>query len=350
MIMKLGRRELLMAMSVLPLVGGTAFAQRTVSNKNIPKMIKPKRLKPGDTIAMIAPSSSATPENYQRAIRNLESLGFKVKPGKYASGRRGDFSGTDAERLEDLHWAFKDKAIDGVWCLRGGTGAPRLLPQIDFDLIRRNPKAFIGYSDITALHLAINQKCGLVTFHGPVGTSEYSDYTRSGILDVVTKTTAPPKISLSEFNRAQTNPLYTAKTIVRGKASGILTGGNLSLLAAVAGTPWGLKDLSGKILFIEDINEAPYRVERMFTQLRNSTDMRKLAGVALGIFEKCDPPSEGLPSVMDYALDRFGDLDIPVVYGLSFGHIRDQFTLPVGIRAELDADKLEMTFLESAVA
>lgn len=348
--MKMTRRDILKAVSALPLFGGSLFAQRRGSIKLNTKMIKPQRIKPGDTIAMIAPSSSATPENYQRAIRNLESLGFIVKPGRYAAGRRGDFSGTDAERLEDIHWAFSDKSIKGVWCLRGGTGAPRLLPSIDYDLIRKNPKVFIGYSDITALHLAISQKCGLVTFHGPVGTSDYSDYTKSGILDVVTKTSATLKITVSDFNRSQSNPLYTAKTIVGGKASGVLTGGNLSLLSALAGTPWGLRDVAGKILFIEDINEAPYRVERMFTQLRNSTDIRKVAGIALGIFEKCDPPSEGLPTVMDYAKDRFGDLGVPVVYGLSFGHIRDQFTLPVGVRAELDADRHELTLLESAVS
>jgi muramoyltetrapeptide carboxypeptidase len=346
--MKIYRRDLLKALSILPFVGGSAFAARLQESSNR-KMIKPRRLKPGDTVALIAPSSSAAPDAYQRAIKNIEGLGFKVKQGKYAAGKSGDFSGTDAQRLEDLHWAFSDKSIDAVWCLRGGTGAPRLLPSINYDLIRKNPKIFIGYSDITALHLAINQRCGLVTFHGPVGTSEYSDYTRSHVLKALTTTTSPVRIAPSEFNQAQPNPLYTAKTIVRGQATGTLIGGNLSLLSAVAGTPWGLRDLAGKILFIEDINEAPYRVERMFTQLRNSTDMRKLAGIALGIFEKCDPPAAGLPTVMDYAKDRFGDLGIPVAYGLSFGHIRDQFTLPVGTRAELDADRLEMTLLESAV-
>lgn len=238
----------------------------------------------------------------------------------------------------------------GIWCIRGGDGAPRILPEVDFELIRKNPKVFVGYSDITALHVAIHQRCGLVTFHGPVGISRFSDYTKNHVLNVLTKPTAPYKIALSEANKANPSPLFKTVVVTPGKARGRLIGGNLSLLSALAGTPWALENLKGKILFIEDVEEQPYRVDRMLTQLRQSADLRSLAGVALGVFEDCVPKeTKPSPPLIEFIKDRLGDLGIPVIYGLSFGHIRDQFTLPVGIEAELDTEAATMTLIETAV-
>lgn len=346
------RRDLLKGVAALPFLTQSLMSKTTTKESGRPKLIKPKRLSKGDTIGIIAPASGAEPDAFDKALKRLADFGFKTKVGKYARGDNGIFSGTDKQRLEDLHWAFSDPEINAVWCIRGGDGAPRILPDIDYKLIKRNPKILIGYSDITALHLAINQNTGLVTFHGPVASSSFADYAKTHVFDVLMNPTAPYRVEIADGNKekAKDSPLYKTETIVKGKARGRLIGGNLSLLAAMAGTPFGLKDLKGKILFIEDIGEFPYRIDRMMTQLRQSADLRQLSGVALGIFEDCNPP-KGKPSqtVQDVMRDRLGDLGIPVVYGLSIGHIRDQFTLPVGIEAELDANSATMTFLESAV-
>ncbi|MBS1793441.1 MAG: LD-carboxypeptidase [Acidobacteria bacterium] len=343
------RRELLTTLLAFPFLAQAFFGKTRNALAGGKKLIKPKRLAAGATVGVIAPASAPAPEDFDKALKNLAELGFQTKVGKYARGRNGFLSGTDKERLEDLHWAFSDKSIDAVWCVRGGYGVSRILPNVDFELIRKNPKVFIGYSDITALHVAISQNCGLVTFHGPVAASTYSDYPKKHVLNVLTNPTAPYKVELSPDNQAKSSNLYKTETIVKGKARGRLVGGNLSLLAALAGTPFGLRDVKGKILFTEDVGEQPYRLDRMFTQLRQSVDLKSLAGIALGVFEDCNPKDPASQTVIEVIRDRLGDLGVPVVYGLSFGHIRDQFTLPVGIEAELDADAATLTFLETGV-
>lgn len=330
----------------MPLLAIPGFAANTGRR---PKLIKPKRIKPGDTIGVVAPSSGLSAEDFEKAIGNLRTLGFDPKIGKSARNRNGFLAGTDKERLEDLHWAFSDPEIKAVWCLRGGYGAGRYLPEINYDLIRRNPKIMIGYSDITALHLAIYQNTGLVTFHGPVATSEPSEYTRRHALELLTNPSAPYRIELSDHNRKQESNLFKTEVITPGKARGRLTGGNLSLVTALAGTPFGLRDTKGKLLFLEDVGEQPYRVDRMLTQLRQSVDLRQMAGIALGVFEDCNPRQKDTQSLIDVLRDRLGDLGIPVIYGLSFGHIRDQFTVPMGIEAEMDTGAGTVTYLEAAV-
>jgi muramoyltetrapeptide carboxypeptidase len=341
------RRDILKGLAAAPILAGAAAGKNRRVNKN--RIIKPKRLKAGDAVAIVAPASGLTEESFAQAIKNLESLELKPKIGKSARGVKGFLSATDKERLDDLHAAFADKTISAVWCLRGGYGASRLLDAIDYDLIRKNPKILIGYSDITSLHLAIFQKTGLVSFHGPVAASEYSDYTRNQVVNVLMKPAAPYKIELSEYNLAQESNLYKTEIIRAGKARGRLTGGNLSLLAALTGTPYALRDLKDRILFIEDVGEQPYRIDRMLTQLRQSLDLRSLAGIALGIFEDCNPRAQDTQTLSDVLRDRLGDLGIPVFYGFSFGHIRDQFTLPVGIEAEFDTATATITFLETGV-
>jgi muramoyltetrapeptide carboxypeptidase len=342
------RRDVLKGLAAVPVLAGSALGQIKRTGKT--KIIKPKRLKTGETVAIIAPASGLSTESFEQAIKNLESLDLKPKIGKSARGTKGFLSASDKERLDDLHWAFADREISAIWCLRGGYGAGRILPAVDFGLIRRNPKILIGYSDITALHLAIFQNTGLVTFHGPVAASEYSEYTRDHAVNVLMNPAAPYKIEPSEYNKSQESNLYQIETIKAGKARGRLVGGNLSLLAALTGTPYGLRDLKGKILFIEDVGEQPYRIDRMLTQLRQSVDLRELAGIALGIFEDCNPRAENTQTLSGVLKDCLGDLGIPVVYGLSFGHIRDQFTIPVGIEAEFDTATATITFLETGVA
>lgn len=343
----MNRRDIMKAVVALPLA-----ASASAQNSRMPsrKIIKPKRLIAGDKVAVIAPSSGVAEQAFDRALDSIRTLGFVPKEGKYARGSKGFLSGTDEERLADLHWAFRDPEIKGIWCVRGGSGSPRLLPGLDYQLIKRNPKIFIGFSDITALHLAIFQRTGLVTFHGPVGTSEFSDYTKTHVLSTLMSSSAPYSVDVSEFNRGQASELFRTKVISSGRSRGPLIGGNLSLIGALAGTPFALKDIRDKLLFLEDINEPPYKVDRLLTQLRQTVDLRRVAGIALGVFASGDPtrdaPSASLLSVFQ---DRLGDLGVPVVYGLSFGHIRDNFTLPMGIHSELDTEKATITFLESAV-
>lgn len=341
----MNRRELLKAAALLPFLSPAALAGRSKS-----KIVKPKKLVAGDTVGIISPASPATAENFEKAVANIESYGLKPKIGKSARNRNGYLAGTDQERLDDLHAAFADKEVKGIWCVRGGYGAGRLLPQIDFRLIAKNPKVLIGYSDITALHLAISQNTGLVTFHGPDATTAPVEYTKKNALGVIMNPTAPYRIESSEFNRSNPAEHFKTQVISPGMARGRLTGGNLSLVSALAGTPFGLRDTKGKLLFLEDVGEQPYRIDRMLTQVRQSIDMRQLAGIALGIFEDCEAKSPGAQTLLDVIRDRLGDLGIPVIYGLSFGHIREQFTLPMGIEAELDTASASMTFLETAVS
>lgn len=344
------RRDIFKSAAILSLMGASSFANTTANTRVAPKIIKPKCLRAGDTVAVIAPSSGVSAETFERALANVTSLGLKAKVGKFARGSKDFLSGTDAERLHDLHWAFEDAEVNGVWCVRGGSGAPRLLPDINYRLIKKNPKVFIGFSDITALHLAISLQTGLVTFHGPVASSELSPYTKTNFVNTVMTPAANYKIQPSEYNLAQASALFKPNVIRPGRCRGRLIGGNLSLLAALAGTRYALRDLKGAILFAEDINEPPYKVDRLFTQLRQSCDMRSLAGIALGVFSSSQAATDAETASTTVVLkDRLGDLGIPVVAGLSFGHIRDNCTLPVGVEAELDTANATITILESPV-
>lgn len=300
------------------------------------KRLLPAPLRPGDTVGLIAPGSPVPADKLANAWTNLESLGLKVRPGEYLEAHHGFLAGSDQNRIDDIHRMFSDPEIKAVWCVRGGYGCTRLLPHLDYRLIRRHPKILIGYSDITALLLAIYRQCGLVGFHGPVAVSEFTDYTRAQVEHVLFDGQGPMTISLASAYQEATNSLYQARVIHHGKASGSLIGGNLSLISSMVGTDytWKVKD---KLLFLEDIGEKPYRIDRMLTQLRQSCDLRQAAGIALGIFEGCEAkPGDNSLSLAEVLNDRLGDLGIPVMYGLSFGHIDHQCTLPIGIKTTLD--------------
>ena len=313
------------------------------------KRIKARGLKKGDTIGLIAPGSSVTEEKFNKAVTNLESLGFKVHYTENILAKHGYLAGTDKQRLSDLHQMFVDPKIDGIWCIRGGYGCSRLLPEIDYQLIRKNPKALIGYSDITALLQAVYLKTGLIGFHGPVAVSELTDYTKTYFQSVLMEPEAPYVIPVSTENKQNENELFHTKVIRPGKAKGELVGGNLSLISALAGTKyqWKIKD---KIIFLEDVGEKPYRIDRMLTQLIQTCDLSKAAGIVLGVFTGCEKnEGDASLSLMETLEDRLGSLKVPVIYGLSFGHIDNQCTLPVGIQAELDTAKQTLTLLEKAV-
>ena len=314
-----------------------------------PRLHRPARLREGATVALIAPGSPISEEKILKSLANLTALGFKIKEGEHWRARQGYLAGTDEQRVADLHRAFLDPEVEAVWCARGGYGGSRLLPMLDYDLIRRHPKVFIGYSDITALHLAIHQKTGLVTFHGPVAASDYPDTTLKHLKSVLFNRDVPYSISVPGEGEVLPGEEFRPFVIRPGRAKGALTGGNLALLSALAGTPY-TPSFRDKIVFIEDIGEQPYRLDRMLTQLLQATDLAKAAGIALGVFTDCQPkgdaPSLSLP---DTVRDRLGHLGIPVAYGFPFGHIAHQATLPYGIQAEIDTEKGTLTLLESAV-
>lgn len=314
-----------------------------------PRLLKPARLREGATIALIAPSSPPSEEKLTKGIANLTQFGFKIVEGKSLRASNGHLAGTDMARLTDLHWAFENPAIDAVWCIRGGYGATRLLQHVDYELVKRHPKPLIGYSDVTALHLAIHQRTGLVTFHGPVAASDYPEDTLRHFRSVLMNPVSPYEIAVLSAGVEFEPPEFQPFVISTGKAIGALTGGNLSLLASMAGTPFA-PVFKNKIVFIEDVGEQPYRIDRMLTQLLQATDLTQAAGIVLGIFNDCQPkPDSPSLSLPDTLRDRLRSLGIPVLYGLPFGHVPHQATFPYGIRAELDTDKGVLTLLESAV-
>lgn len=314
-------------------------------------LLKARRLRPGDTVGLITPSGHVDQEQIDKCVRNLQSLDLKVKLGRNIRALRGNFAGTAKQRLEDLHCMFADPEISGIWAAHGGSGAIGLLEALDYDLIRRNPKVFVGYSDITALHLAILRRAGLVTFHGPVATSTFSEYSVAHLRAVLMTPKPQHVIPMAEENRRKASDAvhFSLRTLRSGTAEGVLVGGNLSLLCALVGTPYAA-DFNGAIVFLEDISEAPYRIDRMMTQLELSQGFRKAAAVMLGVFEKCGPPdNEPSLSLAETVDDHLASSKIPAVYGYSFGHISHQFTVPMGLKARLDTELQTLTLLEPAV-
>ncbi|MFS2138202.1 S66 peptidase family protein [Duganella sp. Dugasp56] len=314
-------------------------------------LIKPRRLQPGDLVGIVAPGGHTSDGALAKAVANIESLGLRVRLGDNINYVYGNYGGTVAQRLEDLHGMFLDPEIKAVWAIRGGSGCISLLEHIDYQLIRANPKILIGYSDITALHLALLRHSGLVTFHGPVASSTFSEYSVSQLQNVLMTPHDSYTIAMSTDNaqKALEQPNYAIRTVHEGIATGRLIGGNLSLVAALAGTPYAA-DFHDAILYLEEVNEEPYRVDRMMTQLQLSQGFRHAAAVMLGIFENCEATDGESALTLDETVDQhLLPLTRPAVAGYSFGHIRNQFTIPVGLRARLDSGQQTLTLLEPAV-
>ncbi|MDF9800375.1 muramoyltetrapeptide carboxypeptidase [Catalinimonas alkaloidigena] len=325
--------------------------------------IIPERLQPGDTIGLLTPATYLTEEQLRNAVTALENLGFKVRYSPNMLVRKGYLGGTDKQRAEDINQMFADEEIDGIMCGRGGYGSGRILPYLDFDMIRNNPKPFIGFSDITALLYGFYGQAGLVCYHGPMGTSDYNEITTSYFKKVLMEPQnqlvydnqeIKPVLGLDveegELEVEMASPTQMI-TLTPGQAEGELIGGNLSLMSMLAGTQYDL-DMQEKLVFIEEVGEAPYRIDRMLTQLL--LDKNKLpaaAGIVLGVFNACEAEDEDDSlSLAQVLQDRLAGLNIPVIYGLSFGHIKQNMTLPFGINARLDASEKKLTLLEKPVA
>ena len=330
-----------LAASLLPL---SAMARAKTAT---PGRLLPVPLARGDTVGLVSPSS-ATDDSFdlQLAREAMEALGFQVKTGAHYDARRGHLAGSDAERAGDLNAMFADKSVKAIICTRGGSGAARLLPLLDYDAIRRNPKVLLGYSDITALHSAIHAKTGLVTFHGQIGSGSWNAFNVDQFQRVLLDRELVEYRNKIEAGDELVPRRNRTITIRGGKARGELVGGNLSVLTALAGSPY-LADFSGKILFLEDVGEAPYRVDRMFSTLRLMGALDKLAGVIFGACTDCKP-GEGYGSLtLEQILDDYlTPLQIPAYRGAMIGHLREQFIVPVGGRVELDADAGTFRLLE----
>ena len=309
------------------------------------KPLKPKTLAKGDTIGILAPASGGSAEGAEQGIEWLKEQGFQVKLGKSVAGQYGFLSASDEVRADDLHQMFSDPHIDAILCLRGGYGSMRLLDRINFHVIGANPKIFIGYSDITALHLAILQRTGLITFHGPMAASDMGnnipDYSKDALFQAILSGRAIGRI----LNPTSTPPPVCLSP---GTAKGILTGGNLTLITATLGTPYEI-DTRGKILFLEEVAEAPYRIDRMLTQLLLAGKLQSAAGIVLDVFAGCDEEAQTVTFRVEEVLrERLGSLTLPVLSGLYFGHTADKATLPLGVTATLDSTAGELVITESA--
>ena len=316
-------------------------------------MVKPKTLKAGDTVGLITPSSYVFDTwRIELAAARLEaSLGVKCKLGRFVKSRHGYMAGTEKERLEDLHAMFADTSVAGVFCLEGGYGTERLLSGIDYELVRRNPKVLLGYSDITGLHLAITKKAGLVTFHGPVATGSLPAWSLASLKKALFAT--EPIGELTNPPEDDPNwPAFPLHTVSPGKARGAITGGNLTLVSTTMGTPYEI-ETKGKILFLEDVGEAPYRVDRMLTQLKLAGKLQEAAGVVWGTCPECTPARSNFEvnlSMSDLLDEILGDLGKPVLAGLVFGHTKEKATIPMGVAAELDAGAKRVAIVEAATA
>jgi muramoyltetrapeptide carboxypeptidase len=317
-----------------------------------PTLIKPRHLKKGDTVALVAPASPPfNPGDVEFCLEWLSKLGLKCKTGKHIFKRFSDLAGTDEERLEDFHTAWQDKEVSAILPIRGGNGACRLLPGIDFELIKQNPKIIIGYSDLTGLLNPIQQKCGLVTFHGPMaGTFFRSNYCHYYFQKAV-MSNKPLGLIVDPIPAELWNPKYPPLRVVlaEGSARGPLVGGCLTVVKQLMGTPWEL-DTEGKILFLEEVGEEPHSVDRYLTQMLSAGILQKAKGILVGECFKCEPGGSGrrrLPlnrSVEDVLRERLSGLGIPVLYGMRLGHGQDQCTLPIGVMAALEVGKGKTKF------
>jgi muramoyltetrapeptide carboxypeptidase len=312
---------------------------------------RPPRLREGDLIGLINPSGAIyETQPYELTHDTLKALGFRTKEAPNLRARYGHMAGTPQQRADDIHTLFADPGVAGILAVTGGSGANRVLPLLDYGLIGRTPKFLGGFSDLTALISAVHVRTGLVTFHSPLGRSEWNAFSiehfKAVVMDASAHTLRNALVPGDDLVAKEGR----ITTLRGGSAQGPLLGGNLAVLTSLAGTPY-MPDLRGAILFLEDVNEYVYRVDRMLSTLLLSGALRQVAGVVLGGFTDC-PPSEGsfgsltLDEVFD---DYFGPLQVPVYRGAQFGHVKRKFTLPLGVMTEIDADAGTLRLLEPAV-
>jgi muramoyltetrapeptide carboxypeptidase len=341
----LDRRTAMLGLGILPFAASSAL-----SAPSFP-MHKPPRLKAGDTVGLIEPAGFTEDKfDLAQVLDTIRAMGLVPKPAPHVMKRYGYLAGTDQDRAADINAIHADKDVRAVFAVRGGWGSARVLPYLDWETIRANPKLLIGFSDITALHLAFAAKTGCPTIHGPGAASSWGalswdSFRRLAFLGETPTWRTPPT---SDDRLA---PRSNIRTFRGGKASGRLLGGNLAVLSAMVGTPY-MPDFTGAILFVEETGEAEYRLDRMLTQLGLAGILGKLAGVVFGQCTRCtgDEPNYSGFTVSEVLDQHFSPLEVPAFQGALIGHIANQFSMPVGIRAEIDADEGTIRILEPVVA
>jgi muramoyltetrapeptide carboxypeptidase len=297
------------------------------------KIRVPVRIKPGDTIGIVAPAGPFDRQTFFRGARIIEDMGFKIfiPPGLFEKNHY--LAGSDKHRVQFVNQLFADKSIDAIICARGGYGSMRILPLLDLDTIKNNPKVFIGFSDITILLSVLFTHCNLVTFHGPVVTS-LADASEETKLSLFSNVTADSNLEIK---------LSGGRTIKPGVAAGEVCGGNLTMLCHLVGTPFA-PDLKNKILFLEDRGEAPYRIDRMLVHMELAGCFKGLSGIILGAFEECGP----IEDIIKIIGELFEKYPVPILAGLDAGHGRHNLTIPLGIEATLDADRHSLIYHRAA--
>lgn len=350
--MRSTRRQALAGAAALAFAGALPHPLSALRLDNgRPRTVRPGRLRPGDTVGLVNPAGAVwEPVRIEIVEESLAALGFRAKRGANLFARRGYFAGTDEQRAADVNAMFADPAVRAIHCVRGGWGCARILPLLDWQAIARNPKILLGYSDITALLLALHAKTGLVTFHGPVGSAQWNPFNVGFIRRVLQEGEAVTFENLKEIDEDDLTVVENrVQTIHPGTARGRLLGGNLTVLTALIGSAY-LPDWDGCILFLEDVEEAPYRVDRMLTQLRLAGILQKARAVIWGHCSDCDP-GEGYGSltITEVLHDHIRPLGVPAWQGAMIGHIDRQFTLPVGIEVEVDATAGTIRMVEPAV-
>lgn len=348
--MTLTRRELMKAGGALAMaISALPNAASAAANTN---RMKPERLRPGMTVGLVTPASNVPEDQELHAAMDLvRSLGFIAKPSANLFSRSQYLAGSDQQRADDLNSMFADSEVDAIFCVRGGYGSGRLLRYLDYDVIAANPKILMGYSDITAILNAIYLKTGLITFHGPIAGDNFSDYSfeqYSRVLVAPSTTTRIGEPPVFETRPGVVERENRLTRIVPGVAEGHLIGGNLSLMVTLLGTPYE-PDFEGAILFLEDVSEPPYSVDRMLTHLWMAGKLEQLAGIVLGKFTDDDYDSNTF-SMEQVLRDRFEPLGIPTLRGVMIGHIEDKTVVPLGVQARLDVAAGSLSLLETAVA
>jgi muramoyltetrapeptide carboxypeptidase len=340
--MALSRKNFLKVSALASFGGFSLASSKPVRNslEGEKKLIKPRVLKHGDTIGLIAPASPIYEQSdFNKMLEDIRGLGFRIKLGQHVQKRNGYLAGSDTERAQDVMDMFEDPEVNGIICTRGGWGSNRILEHLNFDLVRKNPKVFCGFSDITSLHMAFYTQSGLHTFHGPVGKSVWNDYTTNAFRQVLEQGEKPqfriPRDADESF------------TITAGNAKGKLLGGNLSVLVSMIGSDY-LPSFEDSILFLEDIGESVYRIDRMLTQLKMAGILDQLSGFIFGKCTDCSAGENSL-SLNQVFEDHISPLGIPAFYGAMISHEDNNLTLPIGIRAEMDTQIKTIRLLEPAV-
>ncbi len=348
----MNRRKMLQSTIAAALLGGSsAFPAASAATARSNRILKPRRLARGDTIGLVAPaSSSLEDEDIRISLDLIRSLGFNVIQGAHLFDRQQYLAGADRARADDVNSMFADDDVDAIFCLRGGYGTPRILPYLDYDLIRNRPKILLGMSDITGILTAIHTKTGVVGFHGPNASGSFSDYSLGEFKKVLVQPTPTTLIGVAppfEAGEGKVDSDNRLTYITGGIAKGRLIGGNLTLISVLMGTEFE-PDFRDRIVFLEDVHEAPYRIDRMLTQLRLAGKLQQAAGIVFGKFTDSDTDGNTF-SLEEVFRDRTADLGIPVVRGIMIGHVREQTVVPIGIEAELSGDEGTLRLLEPAV-